>query len=537
MHPAAPKKKAPFPAASGDSASTHPNPWLVLLSVALGLFMVVVDMSILNIALPQIAGSLQAGMGSIQWTLIAYTLLMTTLVPLFGRVSDVIGRKRLFILGMATFTVGSLLAALSPTILWLIGARLVQAVGGALIATNTLAIITDVFPEGKRGVAMGAQAVLVSGGAAIGPTLGGFLVTHFGWEAIFLVNLPIGLLASLLALRILPPLRSHRVREPLDWPGAGLLVTGLASILLAVTQGAAWGWSSTPVLALAVVGVIAGSVFVWWELRVTYPLVDLTLFRIRAFSSGQLAGLFGTMAFAAMMFLFPFYWQGLRGLSAQEAGIMMLPLPAVLMVVAPISGRLSDRFGARVLASAGLLTVAAALLLISRIDAQTEVWSVLAGLGVLGLGLGMFMAPNNNAVMSSVAPHRRGIASGLLATFRFTGQSAGIAFVGAVVGSLMRAGTGVAGDALPSPDRFQAVAGDPVAFAALSDTFVHAMHVATLAAVPFALLGVFFSLTRPSPPGRGGRAAARPVGAGPPERPEPGEIASKQSARASETSA
>ena len=146
---------------------------------------------------------------------------------------------------MAVFALGSLLAALSPSIHWLIGARLVQAVGGALITTNTLAIITDTFPAGKRGVAMGAPAILVSGGAAIGPTLGGFLVTHFGWEAIFYVNLPVGLIAVTLALRVLPPLRSHRALEPLDWPGAGLLMTTLASILLAITQGASWGWTST----------------------------------------------------------------------------------------------------------------------------------------------------------------------------------------------------------------------------------------------------------------------------------------------------
>ncbi len=524
MSSIASKRADPHQSVAGAEATAPPNPWLVLLSVGLGLFMVVVDMSILNIALPQIAGSLRADMGSIQWTLIAYTLLMTTLVPLFGRVSDVMGRKRFFVGGMAVFALGSLLAALSPSIHWLIGARLVQAVGGALITTNTLAIITDTFPAGKRGVAMGAQSILVSGGAAIGPTLGGFLVTHFGWEAVFYVNLPVGLVAVTLALKVLPPLRSHRALEPLDWPGAGLLMTVLASILLAITQGASWGWTSNAILGLAVVGAVGSSFFVWWELRARYPLVDLTLFRNRAFSAGQLAGLFGTVAFASMMFLLPFYWQGLRGLSAQEAGIMMLPLPLVLMVVAPISGRLSDGYGARALASTGLTIVAFALLLISRIDAGTPVWSVLVRVAVMGLGLGMFMAPNNNAVMSSVGAHRRGIASGLLATFRFTGQSVGIAFVGAVVGSLMRAGTGVKGDALPSPDRFQAVAGDPIAFAALSDTFVHAMHVASLAAIPFALLGVFFSLWRPGSVGSGGVAIPIPGEGRAPRRHEPGRV-------------
>src|SRR5665811_1970699 len=272
-----------------NSDSTNvggPNPWLVLFSVGLGLFMVVIDVSILNIALPQIADSLDATMASIQWTLIGYTLFMTALAPLFGRISDVMGRKRLFITGVSIFALGSLTAALSPTIFWLIGARLVQAVGGALITTNVLAIITDTFPEGKRGAAMGAQAILVSGGAAIGPTLGGFLVTHFGWEAIFFVNLPVGLIAVVLALKILPSLRSHRAREPLDWPGAGLLMTSLASILLAITQGASWGWTSNTILGLAVLGAAGASVFVWWELRARYPLVDLPLFRNRAFSAG-----------------------------------------------------------------------------------------------------------------------------------------------------------------------------------------------------------------------------------------------------------
>jgi len=492
-----PAQALPAPA----SLAPERNPWLVLLSVALGLFMVVVDMSILNIALPQIAGSLNASMGSIQWTLIAYTLLMSALVPLFGRISDVIGRKRLFILGMAIFTVGSLFAGLATSILWLIGARLVQAVGGALITTNTLAIITDTFPEGKRGVAMGAQAILISGGAAIGPTLGGFLVTNFGWEWVFFVNLPVGLVAVTMAWHILPPLKSNRTAEPLDWVGAGLMMTGLASTLLAITQGTAWGWTSDAILGLAALGVAALSLFVWWELRARFPLVDLSLFRIRSFTAGQLAGLFGTVAFAAMMFLLPFYWQGLRGLSAQEAGVMMLPLPAVLMVVAPLSGRLSDKHGARIIASSGLLVVALALLLISRIDAQTAVWSVLLRVAVMGLGLGMFMAPNNNAVMSSAPAQRRGIASGLLATSRFTGQSLGIAFVGAVVAGVMRTDPDVTSNTLPSPEQFHRLADNPAALQAFSDTFVHAMHVATLAAIPFALLGVAFSLSRKGSPG------------------------------------
>jgi MFS family permease len=297
------------------------------------------------------------------------------------------------------------------------------------------------------------------------------------------------------------------VPEPLDWLGAGLLMSGLTSSLLALTEGETWGWTSAPTLTAAAAGVAALAAFVWWELRTRYPLVDLSLFRVRAFSAGQLAGLFGTVAFVAMVFLLPFYWQGLRGSSAQQAGLMMLPLPLVLMIVAPLAGRLSDMWGARGIATTGLTIMALALFLISGVDENTPVWSVLVRVAVMGAGVGMFMAPNNNAVMSSVAPNRRGIAAGLLGTFRFTGQSIGIAFIGTIMGALMRAGTGSAADALPSPDRFQAVAGDPAALATLSDAFVNAMHWATLSAIPFALLGAFFSLSRPT-------ASRRRAGAG-----------------------
>ncbi len=329
------------------------NPWLVLFSVALGLFMVVVDISILNIALPTIAEAMHASLAEVEWTLIAYTLVLTGLVPFFGRISDVLGRKRLFIIGVLAFAGASLLAAFSQSIFWLIGARMVQAIGGALITSNVLAIITDTFPEGRRGVAMGVQAILVSGGAAIGPTLGGFLVTHFGWGSVFLVNVPVGILAASMGALILPPLRRNRTLEPIDWLGAGLLFSGAGMVLLGITKAPEWGWISLATLALIAAGLAVLGFFVFRERHTQFPLVDLSLFRIRQFAAGQVAGSFTTMTMATMMLLFPFYWQALRGYSAQTAGLLMLPLPMTLMIVAPLSGRLSDKFGARGLTSGG----------------------------------------------------------------------------------------------------------------------------------------------------------------------------------------
>ena len=473
------------------------NPWVVLFAVALGLFMVVIDISILSIALPSIAGDFNASLAQVEWALIAYTLVLTGLVPVFGRISDVIGRKRLFILGVLIFGFASLLAAFSTSILWLIGARVIQAVGGGLITTNTLAIITDVFPAGKRGAAMGVQAILMSGGAAVGPTLGGFLVTHFGWASVFLINVPVGVLAAIVAAVFLPPLKSNRAREPLDWVGGVLLMAGMGTLLLGMSKGPDWGWDAPKVLILIVVGIVLLGAFLRQELRNEAPLVDLTLFKIREFATGQLAGLFATLAMATVMLLFPFYWQSLRGYSAESAGLLMMPLPATLMVVAPLAGRFSDAVGTRGIASAGLAAIMLGLFLISGITADMPVWEVLVRVTVLGVGLGMFMAPNNNAVMSAVPPNRRGIASGLLGMFRFTGQSLGVSFAGTAFASFAVA-SGFSLKGLPSPETIASLKSDPATLELFQQAFINGMHAAALFAVPLAGIGLILSLMRGS---------------------------------------
>ncbi len=479
-----------------ETESDGPNPWLVLLSVALGLLMVIVDISILNIALPSIATSMHASLAEIEWTLIAYTLALTGLVPFFGRISDVFGRKRLFIVGELLFAGASFLAAQSPFMLWLIGARVLQALGGALISSNTLAIITDTFPAGKRGAAMGVQAILISGGAAIGPTLGGFLVTHFGWQSVFYVNVPLGLIAAGFGAKILPPLRSNRTLEPIDWIGSILLFVGLSGTLLGVTKGPEWGWITYRTLVSIIGGLVVLGLFVLWEMRRRSPLVDLTLFKIQEFTAGQLAGLFATMSLSSLTFLFPFYWQGMRGYSAEAAGILLLPLPLALMIAAPIAGKLSDHIGARGISTAGLLVLGLALFLISQITVGMAVWNVLWRLLFLGAGLGMFTAPNNNAVMSSVPSQRRGIAAGLLGMFRFTGQSSGIAFAGVIFAVFAVAPGGFALHGLPTIGEGTSASASAAQLEMVRQAFVHGLDAVALAAIPLAVLGALLSLAR-----------------------------------------
>ncbi len=461
--------------------------------------MVVLDISILNIALPTIAEKLNASLAGVEWTLIAYTLALTGLVPVFGRISDVLGRKRLFIIGVLGFAGASLLASFSPSILWLIGARVIQAFGGALITSNVLAIITDIFPPGERGTAMGAQTILISGGAAVGPTLGGFLVTHFGWQSVFLINVPVGVIAAVLAWRILPPLQDHRTMEPVDWLGAGLLVTGTAMLLLGLTKAPDWGWASVKVDGLLVGGLAVAALFILREQRARFPLVDLSLFKVREFATGQTAGIFATIAMATAMLLFPFYWQTVRGYSAESAGLLMFPLPLTLMFVAPATGRLSDKVGSRGLTTAGLGIVIVGLLCMSQITADMPVWDVLWRLVVFAAGLGTFLPPNNNAVMSAVPSDKRGIGAGLLGMFRYGGQSIGVAFAGTTFAAFATSGL-ISLHSLPSPQQMAALGSDQATRMAMETAFTNGMRAAAILAVPLAGVGMALSFVRGKKP-------------------------------------
>ncbi len=502
------KVKDNFPVTTAEAELEQRNPWMILFSVALGLFMVVIDVSILSIAMPTLSRTMNASLEEIQWALIAYSVALTGLVPFFGRISDVLGRKRLFLTGLLIFSTASLLAALSPSILWLIGARLLQAVGGALITSNTLAIITDTFPAGRRGVAMGIQGIIISGGAALGPTLGGFLVTHFGWHSVFLINVPIGMIAALLAALVLPPLQSNRTLEPIDWIGAATLMVGMSTLLLGLTKGPAWGWSSPYVDLLIAAGLLILAMFLVHEMRTRFPLVDLSLFRNREFAAAQMAGLFTTLSLASLTFLLPFFWQGLRGYSAQTAGLLMLPVPLTLMVIAPLSGKVSDMFGSRGIATSGLLVVMAGLFMISRVTEATSVEQVVLRLMVFAAGFGMFIAPNNNSIMSSVPAANRGVAGGLLGMFRYLGQTAGIAFAGTMF-ALVVADSGVDGvHLLSSLAAGGSSAPDAAAFDRSRAAFMAGMSGVALTAVLFAGVAACLSLLR----GPGGSSSSSITG-------------------------
>jgi MFS family permease len=291
---------------------------------------------------------------------------------------------------------------------------------------------------------------------------------------------------------VLPPLVSGRRREPLDWPGAALLLGGLCGTLLGLTRAPEWGWSNGRTLAAFGLGLPLLGLFARRQTTARHPLVDPSLMRIRPFVAGQVAGLFATLVLVSMVFLLPFYWQALRGMDAQRAGLLMLPVPLSLMVMAPVAGRLSDVIGARGLTTAGLLTAGLGAFLIGQVDERTAIADVLWRLAVFGLSLGLFLAPNNNATMSAAPAADRGVASGLLALFRFSGQALGIAFAGTLF--LHAAGHADSAELL-TPEGIRASAD----VAARSADFVTGYRTVCLSVVPIACVGALLSFARGAP--------------------------------------
>lgn len=335
---------------------------------------------------------------------------------------------------------------------------------------------------------MGIQAILIGGGAALGPVLGGLLVTRFGWEAIFWVNVPVSFVAIVVAWKVLPTEVRALAQEPIDWAGAVLLLAGLVSLLTSVSHGAEWGWGSTPVLAFGLAGGVTLALFSWRQQVARSPILEQSLFRIRAFNAGQAAGFLGTMSLVSMVFTLPFYWQALRGESAQTAGLLMLPLPLGIMCVSPLAGRLSDKLGARGLTTGGLALVASGAWFLSRVELNSAVPDVLWRVLLIGTGLGAFLAPNNNAIMSAAPDADRGAASGLIALFRFLGQSSGIVAAGTLLGHF-------------ASESELSLLLDPHTATAASSVVARAhllvgFHSVCLAVVPIAIAGTLVSLAR-----------------------------------------
>lgn len=409
--------------------------WKAMLIVWIGIFMATLDGSIVNVALPTLTEYFNSDITTIEWVIMAYLLTITSLLLSLGRLSDMFGRKPIFAGGLALFTVGSGLCAISATEGQLIFYRIIQGIGAAMLMATGIAIITHAFPPRERGKAMGLIGTIVSIGSMAGPIAGGFLIENVGWQSIFYINIPIGIFGTVMALRILR--KDEMVMgQTFDIPGALTLFISLVLLLLAMSQGQKLGWYSGYIILLFILSVILFIIFVYIETKARHPMMELRHFRNMPFAAANISALISFMAMFSIILLMPFFLEHELGYSPQDVGIVFLAVPLVMSVVSPVSGWLSDRrTSSYILSSIGVGIASISILSLSFLSQSSGFIDVTLRLALLGFGMGLFQAPNNSIIMGSLPKEQLGIAAGTLGTMRNMGMVIGIAVSGAVFSS------------------------------------------------------------------------------------------------------
>jgi EmrB/QacA subfamily drug resistance transporter len=465
--------------------------WTALSVTTVGALVASIQGSALLIALPNILTELQATFLTIMWVLIGYLLITTVLTPLIGRLADIWGRKRLYNSGFIMFALGSLVAGLAQPQFHggdLIVGRVIQGIGGALLITNSTAIVTDAFRKGQVGLGLGVNQIAGAAGFLIGPIIGG-LLTEFSWRWVFLFNVPVAIFGALWGIwRLREPVRLAK-RQHIDFIGAITLTIGLSGTLLALSLLAFPLLSQTltyTILALGIVGLVLFGII---EPRIKEPLVQLRLFRDRLFLFANLSGLLNGIARGAVLFLLIFFLQGPYGQDPLRAGLMLAPFGVAFMIIGPLSGRLSDRVGSRVLAPVGLGISALGLLGLSTVDPSTPYWLLSVFMALMGGGSGFFASPNTNAIMSSVSAQMRGGAAGILSMLNNTGQMLSIAIVFPLALS-----------AVPMVAMMHVFVygGGMSQFPAALNTFLHGVHLAFLVSFALSVIAMIVAVLRPS---------------------------------------
>lgn len=409
----------------------------VLLGVGLGVLMSTLDVGIINVALPTLVESLQTTFPQAQWAVLSYTLVSSGLVLGATRLGDIWGKKHLYLGGLVLFTLSSLLCGLAANIHWLIAFRALQGLGAVFISGLGLAIITEVFPSSERGRAVGVIGSLVSLGIALGPSAGGLLLGWSGWRSIFLINVPLGIIASFLVIRVVPASAILGIQQRFDPFGAILALMTLGCFGLGMTEGQSQGFSSIHSLGLLIAGAGGFVSFLVVEARLEQPLLDFSLFRNLRLSMGLLSGWLVFIVVTGALLVTPFFLERVKQYPTAKMGLLLAVSPVLGALVAPIAGALSDRLGSRLISLIGLGLMIAGCLAISTFDAQITELDYVSRYFCYGIGLGLFQSPNNSTVMGSVPRDRLGIASGLLSLSRTVGSTVGVPLIGTVFGGLI----------------------------------------------------------------------------------------------------
>ena len=493
-----------------DGSGFRGSGWGVLGVVSLGAFLSTLNITIVNVALPSIAEDFSVEIDDAQFVVLGYLLALGTLLLAFGRLGDIVGYRKVYVWGLAIFGVASLLCGLAGSVWALAGFRALQGVGSGMVQAIGPALISRAFPAEERGKAQGLFAVSVALGIAVGPVAGALLTGAFSWSWIFFASVPACLIGVGWSLRALPA-EGPSEGGGFDPLGALLLFGATSALLLAVLGGGRWGWTGGVNLALLAAFAVLGAAFVFAEGRVPHPTLDLGLLRIRAVWAGSASTLVAFATLFTATFLVPFYLADVRGLSVLQTGFFLTPLPLATLVASPFGGVLSDRVGARVPTAAGAALIGSGLLLLAGIDAATSAAGLVWRLAVAGVGLGLFIGANQGLVLGAVSPEKLGMASGMLAQVRNTGQALGVALAGAVVAARLPVHVGELTGTLPEE-------------IVRRDAFVLAMHDAFYIGAAICTLAVLASLVseRRTPRSRGG--GVRPEAVQEAENPERTEV-------------
>jgi len=409
--------------------------WWTLASVSFALFMIMLDNTVVNVALPAIQRDLGIDVAELEWVVTGYALSFAVLMLTGGKLADMHGRRRIFLIGLAVFTFSSLLCGLAGTAELLTAARVLQGVGAAFMMPATLSIITATFPPKERGAALGIWAGVSAMALAIGPLVGGLITEHIGWNWIFYLNVPVGLAGLVAARLIIRESRDTSHEQRLDLPG--LVTSGIAlfALVYALIEANSKGWTSPLILGLFAVAAVSGAAFVLLELHQRLPMFDMTLFHNPTFAGANTVALLVSLAMFGVFFFISLYMQNVLGYSAVRAGVAFLPMTVLIILVAPFAGRSSDRLGSRWLMTGGMTLVGCSLLVFAQLQPDSSYFQLLPGMILGGVGMATTMTPMTAAVLSSVPVDKAGVGSGMLNTFRQVGGALGIALMGAILAS------------------------------------------------------------------------------------------------------
>jgi EmrB/QacA subfamily drug resistance transporter len=489
--------------------------WWTLGAMCFALFMIMLDNTVVNVALPSIQRGLHASTSSLEWTVNAYTLTFAVVLVTGGRLGDLFGRRRMFLFGVVVFGLSSLLIALSRSDTWLIAFRAVQGIGSGFMMPATLSIISNTFDVHERGRAIGTWAGVSAMALAIGPVLGGLLVEDVSWQSIFILNVPVAIAAIAVTLFATRESRDETAIREVDIPGVASLTLGLAALVLALVKSNAWGWGSTRVIALFAIALLALAAFVVIEPRRRAPMVQFSFFRSRSYFGANVVAFIVSFVMFATFFSLALYMQDILHFSPLQTGLRFLPTTLVVMFAGPISGRLADRIGPRLLMTGGLIAVSASMFWMTGITTHSSYGFLVVSFLLQGLGIGFVMSPMSTAAMNAVDRTKAGVASGILNMTRMVGSTFGVAALGAVIATVGRSqlstrlpqlspgsraklvdllGSGASTTRLPAHVQ-----------GALNETYVYALTKGLYAIGALALLGALLAWTLI------GRAATQPT--------------------------